>query len=181
MMRFPVNQATLAGYGRLLALSLLAGAGATLVVNCGRAQEKPVRAERRTSSLVLTGHAALGDWTTDAPGVRRRITTADLPPPYETPSVDNGPNMVRRPEGAWPQAPEGFKVEQFAEGLENPRVIVTAPNGDLFVAESRPGRVKLLRDGDGNGKPELITVFASELTMPFGIAFYPPGPNPTQV
>src|SRR3712207_6245368 len=36
---------------------------------------------------VLTGARALGDWTTDAPGVRRRLTVADLPQPYDTPSV----------------------------------------------------------------------------------------------
>ena len=40
---------------------------------------------------VLTGSDAQGDWTTDAPGVRRRLTLADLPPDYATPSVDNGP------------------------------------------------------------------------------------------
>ena len=27
--------------------------------------------------------------------------------------------MVKRPEGAWPKAPEGFKVEEFATGLAN--------------------------------------------------------------
>jgi hypothetical protein len=32
----------------------------------------------------LTGRAAMGDWTSDSPGVRRRITVADLPPPNAT-------------------------------------------------------------------------------------------------
>src|SRR5262249_1836065 len=63
----------------------------------------------------------------------------------------------------------------------NPRKIVTAPNGDVFVAESMPGRIKLLRDADGDGKAEIIRDFATRLAMPFGIAFYPPGPNPTHV
>src|SRR5262249_28738822 len=53
---------------------------------------------------------------------------------------------------------------------------ITAPNGDLFVAESQPGRVRLLRDADG--KPEINRVFAEDLDQPFGLAFYPPGPNP---
>ncbi|MFN3649903.1 MAG: PQQ-dependent sugar dehydrogenase [Armatimonadota bacterium] len=127
---------------------------------------------------VLTGEAALGDWTTDAPGVRRKLTLADLPKPYDTPSVDNGPRMVRRPEGALPKVPEGFQAELFASGLDNPRVIVTAPNGDLFVAESRPGRLRILRDADNDGKPELNQVFATGLTLPFGIAFYPTSRNP---
>ena len=54
---------------------------------------------------VLTGKQALGDWTTDAPGVRRKITLDDLATPFETPSAQNFPRVVRRPEGAWPKAP----------------------------------------------------------------------------
>jgi glucose/arabinose dehydrogenase len=130
---------------------------------------------------VLTGQAALGDWTTDAPSVRRKITRADLAAPYDTPSVDNGPRMVPRPEGAWPQAPRGFKVEEFATGLNNPRKIVTAPNGDVLVAESRPNRLRILRDANNDGKPEINQIFVEGLRQPFGIAFYPPGPNPQYV
>jgi hypothetical protein len=131
---------------------------------------------------VLTGQEALGDFSTDAPGVRRRITVDDLAPPYDTPSVDNGPRrMAPRPKDAWPRAPHGFHVGEFATGLNNPRKIVTAPNGDVFVAESMPGRVRVLRDADGDGKPEVNEVYASGLGLPFGIAFYPPGPNPTHV
>jgi glucose/arabinose dehydrogenase len=126
----------------------------------------------------LTGKDALGDWTTDAPGVRRRITLADLASPYETPSANNFPRVVRRPAGAWPKAPEGFEVTEFATGLVEPRVIVRAPNGDLFLAESRAGRVRVFRDADGDGKPEVNRVFATGLRRPFGIAFYPPGPAP---
>ncbi len=132
-------------------------------------------------SKTLTGPEAMGDWTTDAPGVRRKLTPADLPAPYDTPSANNGPRVVKRPEGAWPKAPEGFKVTEFATKLNNPRVIVTAPNGDLFVAESGPGRVKLLRDADGDGTPELVKDFATGLRQPFGVAFYPPGPEPAFV
>ena len=51
---------------------------------------------------VLTGQDALGDWTTDAPGVRRRITLEDLAEPYATPSANKFPRPVPRPEGAWP-------------------------------------------------------------------------------
>lgn len=126
----------------------------------------------------LTGRAAFGDWTTDAPGVRRHITTADLPPPYDTPSVDNGPRMAPRPAGALPKAPAGFSVNLFAADLVNPRAVVTAPNGDLFVAESEPGRIRLLRDADRDGKAEISEIFASGLALPFGMAFYPLGSNP---
>jgi glucose/arabinose dehydrogenase len=126
----------------------------------------------------LTGKDALGDWTTDAPGVRRKITLADLAEPYETPSANNFPRVVRRPQGAWPKAPEGFEVTEFATRLSEPRVIVRAPNGDLFLAESRANRVRVFRDADGDGKPEVNQVFATGLSRPFGIAFYPVGPEP---
>jgi glucose/arabinose dehydrogenase len=139
---------------------------------------QPPAAER---GKVLVGQGALGDWTTDAPGVRRRITLADLPKPYASRSVDNGPDVVARPAHAWPQAPAGFLVEEFATGLKNPRLVRTAPNGDLFVSESRPGRVRVLRAADGAGRAQVNEVFASGLDRPFGIAFYPPGPEPRYV
>jgi glucose/arabinose dehydrogenase len=129
----------------------------------------------------LTGKDALGDWTTDAPGVRRKITTDDLATPYDTPSARNNPKVVKRPEGAWPKAPEGFEVTEFATGLTQPRVIVRAPNGDLLVTESAAGRVRLLRDADGDGKPEVDEVFATGLSRPFGLAFHPAGTEPTHL
>ena len=130
------------------------------------------------SDKVLTGEAAFGDWTTDAPGVRRKITVEDLTRPYASPSANNHPKRAKRPDGAMPRAPEGFEVTEFATGLREPRVIVRAPNGDLFVAESGGNRVRVLRDADGDGKPEVNEVFASGLDRPFGIAFYPIGANP---
>ena len=132
----------------------------------------------RPADVTLKGKDALGDWTTDAPGVRRKITVADLATPYDTPSANNHPRVVERPQGAWPKAPEGFAVTQFAAGLIEPRVIVRAPNGDLFVAESRAGRLRVFRDADGDGKPEVNEVFTTRLDRPFGIAFFPPGPEP---
>lgn len=131
---------------------------------------------------LLTGADALsGDFATDAPGVRRRIIVADLPPPRATVSVDNGANMVPRPDGAMPHVPAGFRVTLFAGGLSNPRKIVTAPNGDLFIAESGANRIKILRAKPGADAPETTAIFADGLSQPFGIAFYPSGPNPKYV
>lgn len=132
-------------------------------------------------TVTLTGKDALGDWTTDAPGIRRKITTADLATPYETPSAKNFPRVVKRPDGAWPKAPKGFEVTEYATGLTQPRVIVRAPNGDVFVTESAAGRLRVLRDADGDGKPETNEIFATKLERPFGIAFGPPGPEPKYV
>jgi glucose/arabinose dehydrogenase len=57
----------------------------------------------------------------------------------------------------------------------------TAPNGDIFVAESKADRVRVLRDADGDGRAEVSEVFSEDLDWPFGIAFYPPGDAPTHV
>jgi glucose/arabinose dehydrogenase len=144
------------------------------------AQNAPTGTIAAVPGQTLKGEAARGDWTTDAPGVRRLLTPADLDAPYETRSVDNGPKIVSRPEGAWPKAPKGFVVEAFATGLNNPRAIVTAPNGDIFVAESGPNRVRIVRPAKskGDAKPDASNIFVEGLRQPFGIAFYPPGPNP---
>ena len=157
-------------------VSILVGLSALLLVSA------PVRSDdEKTAPATRIGQDALGDWTTDAPGVRRKVTINDLPAPYDTPSAQNGARVVKRPDGAWPKAPKGFEVTEYATGLQNPRVIITAPNGDSFIAESGPGRIKLLRDADGDGKPEMTEVFAEKLSQPFGIAFYPPGPEPKYV
>src|SRR5690242_13910780 len=100
-----------------LGLAVLAGAVLLSACVARETRSEPLRTPRATGE-VLTGAVALGDWSTDAPGVRRRITVAVLPPPYATPSVDNGPQVVPRPSNAWPQAPAGFKVELFAQDLD---------------------------------------------------------------
>ena len=127
---------------------------------------------------LLKGEGAYGDWREDSPGVRRLIAPADMPKPYATKSVDNDAHVISRPNNAWPQALPGFKVDQIATGLSEPRLIRTAPNGDLFVAESRKGRIRLLRGIAADGRAQTVETFATGLNKPFGIAFYPPGANP---
>ena len=152
----------------------------------------------------ITGQAAFADYTQQKPGVRRKITVADLPEPKPSESVDNGPTVVKRPEGAWPIAPAGFTVQLYAGGdaatpmqrSENrkethpptsgtfvmPRIIHAGqPNGDLFVADSQAGSILVLRGVTNAGKAGTISTFATGLDHPFGIAFYPAGANPQWV
>jgi glucose/arabinose dehydrogenase len=130
---------------------------------------------------VLTGQAAFTDAAHESPGIRRHLTAADLPAPAPDQSVDNGPPVVSRPADAWPRAPRGFKVEMYATDLDNPREIRTAPDGDIFLAESETGKIKVLRGVTRDGKAEVVSEFAEGLHQPFGIAFYPSGPNPKYV
>lgn len=153
-----------------------------------QAQERAAKAEpaalqptAAASAKLLTGKSALEGFSSDAPGVRRKLTLDDLPAPNEEESVKNQPDIVDPPAGAAPQVPEGFVVTRFVTDLKAPRMLKTAPNGDVFVAESKSDRVRVLRDADGDGHAEVNEVFSKDLKEPFGIAFYPPGPSPTHV
>jgi glucose/arabinose dehydrogenase len=126
-------------------------------------------------------NAPFTDFRYEAPGMGRRISVSDLPKPFMTKSSDNGPDVVARPGDAWPQAPAGFKVDLYAAGLENPRLLRAAPNGDIFLAESDAGRIRVFRGMGSDGKPEQMQVFATKMKRPYGIAFYPPGPDPQWV
>jgi glucose/arabinose dehydrogenase len=126
----------------------------------------------------LVGAAAFGDWRDDKPGVSRLIKPEDLPRPGATASAANVARVVPRPPSAVPQVPAGFKIELFAEGLNGPRQMRVAPNGDIFVAETRAGRIRLLRTTDGSSKPSLNEIYASGLNHPFGIGFFPNGEDP---
>jgi glucose/arabinose dehydrogenase len=153
-----------------------------------------------SAQQVITGPAAFADWSQQKPGTMRKITAADLPAPFTTESVDNGPTVIAKPKDAWPIAPAGFKVELYAGGdsaapmqrsddtrqtygptsgtFVMPRIIRTAPNGDLFVADSQAGSIFVLRGATAEGKAQTVSEFASGLDHPFGIAFYPAGPDP---
>lgn len=146
---------------------------------------------------LLTGQAAFTDWNQQQPGVRHKITVADLPAPAPEQAVNNGPHLVARPDNAWPVAPPGFKVTLYAGGdftptaasssinnqapsvpkapstFREPRLIRTAPNGDLFMADSHGDTVFVLRGIGADGKAKTISKFATGLNLPFGIAFYP--------
>ncbi|HUF82726.1 MAG TPA: sorbosone dehydrogenase family protein [Burkholderiales bacterium] len=123
-----------------------------------------------------------------------------LPPPHPTlvPTVKIA-RAVGWPAGGKPVAAAGTAVSAFATQLDHPRWVYVLPNGDVLVAESaappRPegsggikgwimkkamrragsavpsaNRITLLRDADGDGKPEVRTVFLEGLNSPFGMA-----------
>lgn len=126
---------------------------------------------------VLSGGAAFTDWRADRPGLRRHITPEDQPAANLGASHANRVRITPRTPGQQPSVPPGFAVTLVADGLEGPRQLRAAPNGDIFIAESGAGRVRVLRPGAGD-RPAASAVFASGLSLPFGIAFYPPGPDP---
>jgi glucose/arabinose dehydrogenase len=159
----------------LIASALFAVLLAVLAPSARAASDAAKSVPKQT---VLTGQAAFTDAAHESPGTIRHLTTADLPAPAPEQSVDNGANVVPRPADAWPIAPKGFKVELYATNLDNPRLLRVAPNGDLFLAESASGKIRVFRGVGADGKPQQTSVFAEGLHQPFGIAFYPSGANP---
>ncbi len=141
----------------------------------------PAAASSKSELKDASPNAPFTDFRYEKPGTIRKITVKDLPKPFATQSAQNGAEVVSRPENVWPVAPAGFKVELYASGLDNPRLLRTAPNGDVFLAESEAGRIRVFRGITSDGKPEQSAVFASGLRRPYGIAFYPPGPDPQWV
>ena len=159
------------------------------------------QAQQVAPGQVSTGQAAFASYADQHPGAYRRITVADLPEPNPAEAVDNTPHLIPRPADAWPQAPAGFKVTLYAGGdappmqrsenkqqisqptegtFKMPRLIRTAPNGDLFLADSGAGVVWVLRGTGPDGKAAKMERFATGLDHPFGIAFYP-AQNPRYV
>ena len=141
---------------------------AALAIPARAAENLPVR----------TGPAAFGDWHADAPGVVRLIRPSDLPPPNVTSSASNGPQDATLPRDPQVRVPEGLSASLWAKGLVGPRTIRVAPNGDVFVAETAEGTIKVLRPVEATGAAGPAKVYATDLEGPFGMAFYPPGGDP---
>jgi glucose/arabinose dehydrogenase len=121
------------------------------------------------------------------------------PQQYLVPPIHIAP-VVGWKQGETPSVAPGLRIQALATGLEHPRSIYVLPNGDVLVVESRPpgtepvarpkdlvinwvqsyatsggekgpgNRITLLRDADGDGVPELRSVFLDHLNSPFGVA-----------
>jgi glucose/arabinose dehydrogenase len=119
-----------------------------------------------------------------------------LPKPYHTNSSVRFSKVVGWPKNKTPIAPEGFTVSPFADGLNNPRWIYQAPNGDIFVAESNTilsglkklgarlhpriktqrygtsaNRITMFSDVNKDGIYERRSTFLDGLNQPFGMLY----------
>ena len=133
--------------------------------------------------------------TTPARTVETAIRPLNLPAPYATKSATRRSRVTGWPAGKTPTTPAGFAVAEFAGRLESPRWLYVTPNGDVLVAESNTvpntvkqkvaaalkldpskslkstsaNRITLLRDADGDGRPEVRTVLLAGLNQPLGM------------
>lgn len=148
---------------------------------------------------VFAVSAAYGQTNKPDPAKAVTVTTSsgqklNLPAPYQTKSTTLYSNVVGWAKNQAPSAPTGFKVEQFAGALNNPRNIYVAPNGDVFVAEANTevsgikkvgadllgkgksqklsesgNRIILFRDVNGDGSADTRSVFLTGLNRPYGM------------
>lgn len=133
-----------------------------------------LQAAKTDTWSILTGANAWSDSAKLTPGTARKITPKDLPPAGAgTPGKQK---QIPRPAGAMPKAPAGFTVGIYAEtGNNAPRQIRTAPNGDIFVMNTSQGTISVYRGMTADGKPAQTETFATGLSGPFGVSFYPAG------
>lgn len=139
---------------------------------------KPVM--KPLAKSVVTNDLKDLDWRKDAPGMRHRVNVNDLPKPYATPSAGNSPSFIAPDDGQLPKVPAGFEISVFSRDVDHPRLLRTAPNGDLYVVESGRGRISVFRH-TAEGVSATRATFAEGLSQPFGLAFYPSGPDPKYV
>ena len=69
---------------------------------------------------VLTGSAAFATVLTEKPGVFRKLTPADLPPPFATSSATAFPRVAARPDGVCPKHPLASASTSMPRGCEFP-------------------------------------------------------------
>jgi glucose/arabinose dehydrogenase len=93
-----------------------------------------------------------------------------LPPPYQTPSASNRPQIVEKPDGVRLQLPAGFRVEEYAAGFSLPRFMMEGPSGEILVSDSSAGKVWVLsgKDGKADTRKELI----AGIKRPYGLALH---------
>lgn len=126
--------------------------------------------------------------------VETSVQKLELPAPYETKSVYNFSTVVGWKDGAKPIAPKGFTVTKYADGLQSARWIYVLPNGDVLIAQANthrkgvvkiagafvglhksgnsgesPNQITLFRDTNGDGLPDIQSVFMSGLNLPLGM------------
>ena len=170
----------------LLALSLTAALA--FLLGCARAAEKEAGTQVSDTTTIEARVAARD--SAASPSAKPPA----LPPPFHTESAVRFPKIIGWPEGKTPAALAGFQVSVYADGLVHPRWLYVLPNGDVLVAESNTeklggempepvrkamegaglmgpsaNRITLVRDANGDGKPEVHETFLAGLNQPFGM------------
>ncbi|HEX3581470.1 MAG TPA: sorbosone dehydrogenase family protein [Thermoanaerobaculia bacterium] len=122
-----------------------------------------------TAALLFALAGCRGDAqpiTTSTAGLGHHEIRADqLPAPYATRSSANAPWVRKRPADAQLHLPPGFHIALYASGIDDPRNMILAPNGDVIVAQSGANQISILRGGKRY-------TFTTQIPNPFGLAIH---------
>lgn len=120
------------------------------------------------ATALLTASPSSGD----EPGTVYHIRPGDLPEPYASSSAVNPSRTVSRSDGNPLKVADGFKVQLFADGLDHPRNILAAPDGTVFLAESKANKITILKDRDGDGRSDYEGGYVWRANRPHGLALH---------
>jgi len=108
-------------------------------------------------------------------GLVAAFQAPQLPPPFQTESVNNGPVVIAQPEGVQLKLPPGFKIRVAAEGFEVPRFMLRGPGGEILLSDSArdgAGAVYALVGPDRGGRFDQKTKLVEGLNRPYGLALW---------
>jgi len=117
------------------------------------------------AAIAIAGAAALAAW-------QDQQFEAKLPAPYATPSSNNRPVVVPRPEGSQLQVPRGFQIDEYATGFNTPRFMLLGPGNEILVSDSSAGTVYVLVDRTHSNKNPERKEILTGLNKPYGLALW---------
>lgn len=132
---------------------------------------------RRLLTLIIYGLVASPALLTAQVG-ERPVNWQGLPEPFHTPSVRNRSEVIPRPEGASLNLPDGFVVEEFADGFVRPRFMVLGPSNEILLSDSGGRQVAFQNvSTKGTGviyvlKDGTQTPIIEGLDRPYGLALH---------
>ena len=118
---------------------------------------------RTTAALAVCalagGAAALLAW---------QQASLKLPAPYHTPSANNRPNVIARPNGAQLSLPKGFAIEEYATDFKRPRYMILGPSQEILLTDAVSNGSVFVLTKNGKDRKALI----QNLDRPFGLALW---------
>src|SRR4051812_30181723 len=110
---------------------------------------------------------------TAAVSLALQVKYPELPGPYHSPSANNRPQVISRPDGAQLRLPQGFSIDLYAEGFQRPRFMAEGPSKEILISDSADGGgVLALLDKDQDFKADSKQKLIDGLDRPYGLAFW---------
>jgi len=102
-----------------------------------------------------------------------QVINPTLPPPFHSPSANNRPQVIPRPDGAELHLPEGFGIDVYADGFERPRFMLQGPSNEILLSDSmESGSVYALLDKNQDFKADAKQKLIGGLDRPYGLALW---------